>query len=104
MTFSFTAVWFVAGAGVCELNAMLVDTPAESHRMVTLRWLIETSLIAIRSIISHQITAKPSTNGGTRPIGLFKAATPFTSVKDAVTIQITEIDERFDAPLVLEWD
>lgn len=51
----FTAIWFVSSAGIGELHAMLVDTPAQSHWMMTLRWLIKTSLITFRSVVTNQI-------------------------------------------------
>lgn len=97
-----TTIRFVPGAGICELNTMLIDTPTHTHGIVALGRLVEPGLIAVGRIIANQVSTQATTNGGTRPVGLLEAAAPLAGADRTVLVEVAHINERLDALLVLQ--
>jgi len=96
-----TTIWFVSGAGVGKLNAMLIDAPASAHGWMTLRGLVEALNITFWCIIAHEIATQATSYSCTRSVGLFEATAPLSRFQSAVLIQIADVNEGLDALFVL---
>lgn len=97
-----TAIRLVSpGARIGKLHAVFVHTPADTHRTMALRRLVEALRIAVRRIGAQEFICEPPSDRSARPIRLLEAATPFPRSHLVRLVLRAGVYEWLDATLVL---